>query len=85
MKAIEILEEVIRQGYLPDCGTMNYDGTVTLRDWFGAVSHKGEIQYGKYFYLYADDYADVMSRMTPADVMVVTEVAGNVWLWKVED
>ena len=43
MKAIEILEEVIRQGYLPDCGTMNYDGTATLRDWFGAVSHKGEI------------------------------------------
>jgi len=46
MKAIEILEEVIRQGYLPDCGTMDYDGTATLRDWFGAVSHKARFSMG---------------------------------------
>lgn len=85
MKAIDILKKVIHAGYLPDCGTMNYDGTVTLRDWFGAVRHKGEMERGEYFYLYAEDYADVLSCMPCADVMVETEVAGNVWLWKLED
>lgn len=85
MKALEILNNIINEGMLPDCGTMSFDGTATLRDWFGAVSHKGEIQHGKYFYLYADDYADVMSKMPAADVMVETEEAGNVWLWRIEE
>lgn len=85
MKALEILNNIINEGMLPDCGTMTYDGSITLRDWFGAKSHKGEMRYGKYFYLYAEDPEDVLSKMPPADVFVETDEAGNVWLWRIEE
>lgn len=85
MKAIEILEAVINEGFLPQCGTMNYDGTATLRDWFGATNHKGEMKYGKYFYLYAEHYDYVLAHMPRADVYVETEDAGNVWLWRIDE
>ena len=85
MKAIDILNHVINAGYLPQCGTMEYDGTVTLRDWFGATNHKGEMRHGVYFYLYEEDYCDVFSRISEPDVMVETEEAGNVWLWRIEE
>ena len=84
MKALEILEAVITEGCLPQCGTMNYDGTATLRDWFRAVRHKGEMSHGTYFYVYADDYADVLGKMPGADVLVETEDTGNVWLWRID-
>lgn len=85
MKALEILNNIINEGFLPDCGTMTYDGSVSLRDWFGAVNHKGEMRYGTYFYLYAEHYDYVLSKMPSADVFVETEEAGNVWLWRIEE
>ena len=85
MKALDILNNIINAGYLPDCGTMNYDGSVSLRDWFGAKDHKGEMKHGTYFYLYAEEYTDALNKMPMADVFVETEDSGNVWLWKIED
>lgn len=77
MKAIELLR-VLR----PDL--MTYDGSVSLRDWFGAVSHEGEMLHGTYFYTYLYDYDLDVSVMPAPDVKVHTEEAGDVWLWKVE-
>lgn len=85
MKALEILNAVIYEGCMPQCGTMVNDGTFTLRDYFGAVNHKGTMTRGTYFYVYADDYADVLGKMPPADLMLETEDAGNVWLWLVDE
>ena len=85
MKALDILNHVIDAGYLPMCGTINYDGNVTLRDWFGAKSHKGEMRNGTYFYLYAEDYSDAFAHMPLPDVLVETEEAGNVWLWRIDE
>jgi hypothetical protein len=85
MKALEILKHVINAGYLPMCGLMTYDGTATLRDWFGAVRHKGTVTNGTYFYLYAEDYSDEFGTMPLPDALVETEDAGNVWLWLVEE
>ena len=85
MKALDILNNIIYEGFFPDCGTMTIDGTSTLRDWFGAVNHKGEVRRGTYFYLYAEDYGGVLRKMPPADVFVETEETGNVWLWIIDE
>lgn len=85
MKALDILNQIINSGSLPDCGTLNLDGSVSLRDYFGAVRHKGEVKYGTYLYLYAEDYADILPSMPPADLCIETEASGNVWLWTIDD
>ena len=77
MDAIELLRVL-------SADLMTYDGSVSLRDWIGAVSHEGEMLYGIYFYSYLDDYNLDVSRMPAPDVKVHTEEAGDVWLWRIE-
>ena len=81
MKALDILSKLINAGCVNNGGIMTYDGSITIRDWFGAVRHNGEVGYGTYFYLYAKDYEDVLPGMPVPDVYIETEEAGNVWLW----
>lgn len=84
MKALDILNALIYEGCIPQVGTMNYDGTATLRDWFGATNHKGTVTNGTYFYLYAEDFSE-MQKMPCPDVLVETEECGNVWLWRIDE
>ncbi len=74
-------------------GTFEYsrafDGeSAFLRNLFGAQSHhpQGVLKGGTYFYVYAEDYTDILPiDMPPADMCIQTEEAGNVWVWKIED
>lgn len=88
MKAIEIIRAMIYDSELAEFGgLMLNDGSVTLRDYFGAVSHKGTMEYGNYFYVYLDQIRDsivILPEQDP-DVRIQTEDAGEVWLWKVEE
>ena len=77
MKAIELLRVL-------SADLMTYDGSVSLRDWFGAVIHEGTMEYGTYFYNYLDEYNLDPSVMPAPDVKVRTEWSGDVWLWKLE-
>ena len=79
MKAIELVRAMIYDSELAENG-------VTLRDYFGAVSHKGEMTPGNWFYVYPDStiHIIVMPKSDP-DVILQTEDAGPVFLWKVED
>lgn len=67
-------------------GLVEWTGDVTLRDYFGAVNHHGEMTKGIYFYVYPDssDSIIVFPNDDP-DVVLYTENAGNVFLWKVEE
>ena len=85
MKAIEIIKAMCYDSALAEQGgTLRWDGSFTLRDYFGAVSHKGEMEYGEYFYVYEQQY-DWLAQLPAADVVVATEEAGNVYLWKIEE
>ena len=73
MKAIDILKQIITFGYLPDCGTFDYDRengegeSSFLRNYFGATDHtpKEKLKDGTWFYLYAEDPAEIFPDNTP--------------------
>lgn len=59
----------------------------SLEIYFSAVSHKGEMTNGLWFYAYIDQMRDeivVLPKEDP-DVILKTKDAGNVLLWKVEE
>ena len=86
MKALDILTILLNDDWCPNCGIWENDGTLNLREQFGAVNHKGkELRKGKYFYLYAEDYGEFFPSIGPADLLVETDDAGNVWLWEMEN
>lgn len=85
MKAIELVKALVYDSALAENGGwVEWRRDITLRDYFGAVSHRGEMECGFYFYVYEDQY-DWLASLPAADVIVETEEAGNVWLWKVEE
>lgn len=86
MKAIELVRSMIHNGDLAAFGGLvQWTGDVTLRDYFGAVSHKGEMSCGEWFYVYLDDcdWYLPLPKIDP-DVILQTEDAGDVYLWKIE-
>ncbi len=93
MKSLDILKKVISLGYLPDCGVVEYrrdswgGESSFCRNFFGGKDHnpKEVLSEGEYFYLYAEDYVDVMPDMPAATMIVETEDSGNVWLWKIDE
>ena len=85
MKAIELVKAMVYDSALAEAGGLvHWDRSVTLRDYFGAVSHKGEMECGEWFYVYEDQY-DWLAGLPAADVVVTTETAGDVYLWKVTE
>lgn len=86
MKIKTILEAAIHEDLIPQSGFYENNGTCTLRDYFGAVGYSGaELQKGTYYYLYAQDYSDVFSKIEAPDIRIETEEAGPIWLWKIDD
>ena len=87
MKAIELIHAMCFDPGLASGCTWVYDGTVSLRDYFGAVRHDGEMEHAEYFYFYVpEDERELEGLGMPKpDVVVETEEAGNVLLWKLED
>lgn len=83
MKAMDLVRAMIYDSELAEYGGLvEWTGDVTLRDYFGAVSHKGDMTPGNWFYVYPD--STVMPKSDP-DVILQTEDAGPVFLWKLED
>lgn len=87
MKAIELVRAMSYDSALAEYGGLvEWTGDVTLRDYFGAVSHKGEMTPGNWFYVYPDSTEEIIIMPTiDPDVILQTEDAGPVYLWKVED
>lgn len=84
MKAIELIKAMVYDSALAENGGyVEWNRSITLRDYFGAVSHRGEMECGFWFYIYEDQY-DFQSLPEP-DVVVTTDCAGDVYLWKVEE
>lgn len=84
MKAIELIKAMVYDSDLAENGgIVEWRRDVSLRDYFGAVLHRGEMEVATYFYVYEDQY-EWLSLPEP-DVVVTTEDAGDVYLWKVED
>ena len=84
MKAIEIIQAMVYDSSLAENGGyVEWRRDITLRDYFGAVSHRGEMECGFWFYVYEDQY-DWLAQLPAADVVATTEDAGDVYLWKVE-
>lgn len=87
MKAIDLVKAMCYDPSLASGCTWEYTGDVTLRDYFGAVRHEGELVHGLYFYFYVPEYDRDLEGigMPKPDVVVETDGAGNVLLWKLED
>lgn len=88
MKAIDLVHAMCYDPGLASGCTWVYDGNVSLRDYFGAVRHEGEMTLGEYFYFYVPEYErelEGLCRFIPKpDVVIETEDAGNVLLWRIE-
>lgn len=84
MKAMDLVKAMVYDSDLAvNGGVVTWDRSVTLRDYFGAVSHRGEMECGEWFYVYGEQY-DFRSLPEP-DVVITTEEAGEVYLWKIND
>ena len=84
MKAIDLVRAMVYDSSLAENGGLvSWNRTFTLRGYFAAVSHEGEMECGEYFYVYAEQ-AGYVPRYAP-DVTIKTEDAGDIWLWKLED
>lgn len=84
MKAIDLIKAMVYDSDLAENGgIVEWRRDVSLRDYFGAVSHRGEMEVATYFYVYDEQY-DFQSLPEP-DVVVTTDCAGDVYLWKVEE
>lgn len=85
MKTRKILEAVFRDPSICDAGgVIAWFGDISLRDYFGASTHVGEMSPGEWFYLYEDQFLGMVD-LPCADVVIDTEEAGRVYLWKLED
>ena len=87
MKAIDLVHALCFDPGLASGGTMVYDGSVSLRDYFGAVRHDGEMEKAEYFYFYVEPgerRLDGIGMPVP-DVVIETEYKDNILLWKLED
>ena len=89
MKAIDLVRAMVYDSDLAEIGGLvDWDGDYqTLESYFRAVSHKGEMTNGVWFYVYMDQMRDaivVLPEEDP-DVILKTEDAGGVLLWKVEE
>lgn len=90
MKAMNLIRCLVYDSTMAENGgTINYDGTCSLRDHFGAVQHTGEVLHGNYFYLYCDrvqqEYLYDGFNLYKPDVEIETEEAGMVCLWRIEE
>ena len=89
MKAIDLIHAMCYDPGLASGCTWVYDGSVSLRDYFGAVRHDGEMEKCEYFYFYVPegerDLGGFCRFIPKPDVVIETEEAGNVLLWKIEE
>lgn len=87
MKAIDLVHAMCYDPGLASGCTWVYDGSVSLRDYFGAVRHDGEMLHGEYFYFYVESGQTSLAGvgMPVPDVVIETEYKDNILLWKLED
>lgn len=87
MKAIDLVKKMVYDSEIAEYGgTVDWDRSISLRDYFGAESHVGEMEVGTYFYLYSDQEPFTISDMPVADVILKTEYEDQyIYLWKLED
>ena len=86
MKSLELARAMIRDSALAEYGDVyrcEPDG-VSLRDFFGANRHEGELENGTlYFYFYCEDFR-VFSLLSEPDVKITDDNYNTIWLWKIE-
>lgn len=83
MKTIDLLNAMVYDSDLAEYGgILEWDRGITLRDYFGAVDHKGEMEVGPYYFIYDEQYE--WRTLPEPDVVVKTDLAGDVFLWKLE-
>lgn len=87
MKAIELVKKMVYDSEIAECGgTVDWDRSFSLRDYFGAKEHKGEMEVGIYFYLYSDNEPFTIGNMPTPDVTLKTDFEDQyIYLWKLED
>jgi hypothetical protein len=86
MKAINLVKLMVYDSEIAEYGgTVDWDRSISLRDYFGAESHVGEMEVGIYFYLYSDNEPFTISDMPVADVILKTDMDQYIYLWKLED
>ena len=87
MKAIELVHAMCYDPGLASGCTFTYDEHVSLKEYFGAVDYEGTIEYGEYFYFYVEEGQNDLQGvgMPKPDMVIKTDGAGNVLLWKLED
>lgn len=86
MKAIDLVKLMVYDSEIAEYGgTVDWNRDVSLRDYFGAKEHEGEMEAGTYFYLYSDQEPFTISNMPKPDVTLATDEDQVIWLWKLED
>lgn len=87
MKAIDLVNKMVYDSSIAEKGgIVEWRRDFTLRDYFGAKDHKGEMEVATYFYLYSDDEPLTINDLRDPDVVLETDYDGQViWLWKLED
>lgn len=86
MKAIDLVKKMVYDSEIAEYGgTVDWDRSISLRDYFGANEHTGEMEVGIYFYLYSDQEPFTIGDMPNPDVTLGTDEGQVIWLWKLED
>lgn len=86
MKAIDLVRKMVYDSEVAENGGLvDWDRGISLRDYFGAESHKGEMEVATYFYLYSDNEPFTIDSMPEPDVTIQTEYDQTIYLWKLED
>lgn len=86
MKAIDLVKKMVYDSEIAEFGgTVYWDRSVSLRDYFGAKEHKGKMEVGTYFYLYSDQEPFTISDLPTPDVTLESDEDQKIYLWKLED
>lgn len=86
MKAIDLVKKMVYDSEIAEFGgTVDWDRSISLRDYFGAKEHKGEMEVGTYFYLYSDQEPFTISDLPTPDVTLESDEDQKIYLWKLED
>ena len=86
MKAIDLVKKMVCDSEIAEYGgTVDWDRSISLRDYFGAEIHKGEMEVATYFYLYSDNEPFTIYSMPEPDVTLKTDYEQTIYLWKLED
>lgn len=83
MKAWDLIKAMVYDSDLAEFGgTVMWNAFFTLKDYFGEIRHDGQIEPGQWFYIYEENYS--WQTLPTPDVVVETEYAGMVYLWKID-